>query len=178
MSSNPERKERGLEEQKIAERLREATRLIYKQKEHSGLSENFQEEVIKANEAAVAMCERAMEDLSTNYVESLADFKDSSEALRALSHLEKSEEIWKKGAEVIESYDREGGEALFLKKMRAVAADVLEKKLLATETQGGAENDALCLGIMGVLDGMLNDLGFPLESQERIFLKEKVKRFQ
>ncbi len=180
MSSNPERKEKGLEERKIAERLRKATHLIHKQKEHSGLSGQFREEVIQANEAAVAMCEKAMEELSTIYVQSLADFKDANDALRALSHLEKSEEMWSKGTNIIARYDQEGGEVLFLKKMRTMAAEVLENKLRSAESkeQSTVENDALCLGIMGVLDFMLDELGFSKNCEERKLLQEKVKKIQ
>ena len=90
MSGNPKRKEKGIEEKKIAQRLRDATHLIHKQSEHAGLNNRFKEEIIKANEAAVALCEKAMESLSSVYIESLADFKDAKDALRSLSHLEKS----------------------------------------------------------------------------------------
>lgn len=180
MSGNPKRKEKGIEEKKIAQRLRDATHLIHKQSEHAGLNNRFKEEIIKANEAAVALCEKAMESLSSVYIESLADFKDAKDALRSLSHLEKSEEVWGKGTHVIERYDQEGGEVLFLRKMRTMAAEVLENKLQFAESQSTSspENDALCLGILGVMDSMLNDLGFPAECEERNILKEKAKRIQ
>ncbi len=180
MSSDPKRKEQGLEERKIAERLRNATHLIHKQKDHAGLSDQFKEEITQANEAAIAICEKAMEELSSAYIQSLADFKDASDSLRALSHLEKSEELWRKGTDIIERYDQEGGEVLFLRKMRTMAAEVLENKLRSAESQEipSAKNDALCLGIMGVLDSMLNELGFSKECEERELLREKVRKFQ
>jgi hypothetical protein len=180
MSGNPKRKEKGIEEKKIAERLRDATHLIHKQSEHAGLNDRFKEEIIKANEAAVALCEKAMENLSTVYIESLADFKAANDALRALSHLETSEEVWRKGTDVIERYDQDGGEILFLRKMRTMASEVLENKLRFAESQSTScpENDALCLGILGVMDSMLSDLGFPKECEERALLKEKANKIQ
>ena len=64
--------------------------------------------------------------------------------------------------------------------MRTMAAEVLENKLRSAESQEipSAKNDALCLGIMGVLDSMLNELGFSKECEERELLREKVRKFQ
>jgi uncharacterized protein YqfA (UPF0365 family) len=113
-------------------------------------------------------------------VNTLTAFRETSDPLHALSNLEKSEEVWRKGAEIIRRYDADGGEDLFLKKMRAMAAEVLEKKLhvvASSATTLSPQQEALCLGILGVMDFMFIELGYTENSEERKFIREKVKRF-
>ncbi len=182
MASDPKQRQGQADEEAVAKRLQKSLDLIGRRQPQNkeGLSQTFTSELAQSTEAALALCERAMEDLSSSYIQFLSDFKEESDALRALSLLDKAEETWRKGAEVIQRYDADGGEVLFLKKMRSMAAEVLEAKFeqLKSMQAPSDQQQALCLGILGVLDLMLEELGQEPNSAERERVKKLATRYK
>lgn len=126
-------------------------------------------------EQMLEMCDRAMATLSEQYVEHLAAYKETEDPLKCLHHLEESEVIWKGESLVIQYFDGGGEETAFLKEMRGMTLEVLEDRLERAaevcQRDACAENVALVLCTLGVMDRVLEDLGHPEASPSRQKLK-------
>ena len=143
-----------------------------------GISENFVQEV-KSKEQALQLCEKAMEALATEYVDHLSTFKESTDPKVALAALEQAEVVWRAEASLIANLDAAGREHQFLGTMRGQAFQVVQDKLedaaRSCAKQPTPENAALCLGVIGVVDTMLAELGLPPNSAERKKFREIAK---
>lgn len=146
-----------------------------------GISSTFAKEA-QTEAQALAFCEKAMETLATEYIELLARFKESSDPLPSLNALEQAEVIWRGETTVINQFDGDGQEKQFLQTMRQQAYVVMQDKLeeAARECRRNTtdENAALCLALLAVMDGMLEEFGRPPSSPDRQRFREIAKNFQ
>lgn len=152
----------------------------YRKEKQGGLSKEFYHQA-KAMEISIEICDKAMKNLSTQYMERFSAFKESKDPIQSLESLNEAEKIWKKEARVIEKLDPSEKESAFLKRMREQALTVLENKLIeASEnnlTHSAHKNAALCLGILGIMDRILDELGYPKNAKTRDRLSRIAKSF-
>ena len=128
------------------------------------------------------LCEKAMETLATEYVDKLVAFKEAASPIDALDALESSEVIWMAEASIVNHFDQEGGEKQFLGQIRQGTLRVLENRLeeaarMCSRTPS-AENTALCLGVMGVMDSIWESFGEPVDSPTRSRFRDIAKSFK
>jgi hypothetical protein len=146
-----------------------------------GLSASFCENISSA-EKALEYCSKAMEALSTEYVQALEEYRTSRDAEKALTALNTAEELWQRETETIAKYDGEGTEKAFLKKIRVQALIVMETKLQKASDMCARRpsdmNIALCLGTLGTIDKALDELGYSESSHERKRISAMAKRFK
>lgn len=163
---------------KSIEKLRERSQKEFF--DHYGLSETFESSQIDFD-TAMGFCVKAMEALGSQYVDQFSLFQSTEEPLKALEYLEKAEVIWMKEEKVIRSFDAEGGETGFLSQIRETAMEILESKLEeAAKTcscHATVENMALCIGIMAVMDQILEEQKVPAASAPRVRLRKIIKSF-
>jgi hypothetical protein len=146
-----------------------------------GLSRNFLSQVDSV-ESVLEKCDKAMRVLSEEYINCLERFKESRNSLEALDALHLSEEIWNREAGVIRFHDGRGEESAFLDKMRGQALMVFEDKLLEVSKvcrkNPSQEHVELCLALLGVVDQVLSEQGYPEESHERTQIRETALSFK
>ncbi len=132
-----------------------------------GLSNSFVRN-IQTQEHALALCEKAMEALAHDYVAQLEAYITAHNPLAALKALEAAEQTWNKEARTIQELDGDGGEKTFLQEMRKQTYAVCERKLTEAQKQTStAENLALQLGTLSVMDQILEKQGLPTSHPDR-----------
>ena len=135
-----------------------------------------------SEDAALGMCEQAMDTLASEYVNSLEAFMTAGNAMDSLSALDEAEGIWQAETAIINAFDKEGEEVAFVKRMRGDFFRVLENKLedAARDCHKDANdaNVALCIGILAMMDQVLDEFGHPLNSPDRQRVRELAEQFQ
>lgn len=136
----------------------------------TGFSLSFLEEV-KTPERAMRLCEDAMRLLSEDYVSYLCQFFDSHDPDEQLSLLDQAEAIWERESAIIEYFDEEKQETVFLQNTRRQILSVLITKL--EEASEECKKDPsqsrilLCISILAIQDRIYHELGFPITSKQR-----------
>ncbi|MDF2577065.1 MAG: hypothetical protein K0S74_549 [Chlamydiales bacterium] len=146
-----------------------------------GLSEIFHKH-FNAHDTMALACEKAMEQLAEVYVQKLVELEHAVSATEALSLLNDAESIWEESASVIRKYDSEGTEKAFLLEMRQQALVFLEDQLAQAgkrcERIPSKENVTLCLGLLAVIDYILEECGEPSNSPKRKRYRETALKFR
>jgi hypothetical protein len=146
-----------------------------------GLSSLFQSHTLQA-EKALEQCDKAMDTLANDYVAQMEILKESQDAEISLEALNNSETIWKKEASVIRKHDKIVHENVFLDKMRGQALVAFDQKLgevcEKVKFKSSPENKALLIGLLGVIDATMGELGYHETSRERKRLVEIGKGFK
>ncbi len=135
-----------------------------------GLSDDFRK-AVQNDEEAIELCEKAMDSLSTEYIENFSLFRESSEPKMALQYLEQAETIWRAESAIINALDSEGQERAFLKNVRQQSLMILETKLeeisKACTLKPNDQNIALCIGVLALIDHILAEFNHPPSSPQR-----------
>jgi len=149
-------------------------------KDKYGISEEFSQQLDPQKEA-LKLCEKAIEALATDYVTLLTTCMEATDAIEALEALEKSEVLWYGESLVIARFDIDGEERRFLATIREQTYRALENRL---ETAAGQcsknpspENVALCLGVLGVMDNILDEFGERVNSPARKRFRDIARSF-
>lgn len=138
--------------------------------ERYGLSDSFNKQEL-TEDAAMALCEEAMVCLAESYPKAIEQFSLSQNPIETLAFLEESEVVWQSEARVIKHFDADGEEIAFLNRIREHTLQALQHKLDETaalcKREKSPENIALMLGVLAVMDQVLDELGHPSTSLQR-----------
>jgi len=145
-----------------------------------GLTENFKEKAT-TEKAALEMCQKAMESLESEFIFQLETFIHEEDPIKCLSSLEEAETTWQAEYQVIKELDAGGQEVEFLSEMRLQTFGILSQKLekVATNCQRDAshENVALTLAVLGLLDQIMDELGYDKDHKDRKAFRDTARTF-
>jgi len=164
------------------------THSVKRKAKQSKLSSNFltrlkqeKQEELRASEAE-QICEKAMLTLSTEYISKLELLKDATTAKSISQALQESEQLWKSETQKILQHDPQNTEAKFFQEMRSFLFLTLSQKLenfsKKAKYNPSEENIKTAQEILGLQDKILEELGHPADSLDRIRVQEIKNNFK
>lgn len=173
--------QRKWEEEDISQKFKNSLSKLdqYNQK-HTKSKKNLSKSSFQKAQA-MRLCEESMQKLSYQYINHVEAFKRAKKPQEALFQLDKAETIWKKESSIIKQFDKEGKEVAFLKSMRELYLVTIMKKLESVSQScylnPSSENIALSLGIICLVDVILEEFGHPPNSPQRERFRNIAKSF-
>lgn len=164
------------------------THSVKRKAKQSKLSSTFltrlkqgEQKELQTSEAEQA-CEKAMLTLSTDYISKLELFKDATTAKEITQALQDSECLWESETKKILQHDPKNTELKFFQEMRSFLFLTLSQKLenfsKKAKYNPSEESIKTAQEILGLQDKILEELGHPEDSLDRVRVNEIKNSFK